>query len=242
LRNKYPQLSLQKIPSVSKKQMLEVDQLMMEKYQISLPQMMENAGLNLARLSQHFCRPGARILVCAGSGGNGGGALSAARRLHNWGYKVEICLNSQQLTPVPEQQRLILDQQDISFIHCSSINYKKYALILDGLLGYSVKGEVREPAASLIKDMNASRRKILSLDLPSGMHPDEGLIYEATIRAHATLTLALPKSCFNYPVAHSHVGELYVADISVPVELYKEMGIKIKHKDLFQKSGIVRLV
>ena len=82
------------IPRLTTAQMIEVDRLMIEKYKIDLVQMMENAGRNLARLAQELYLPHGQtnqpIVVLAGTGGNGGGALVSARRLLSWGYKVQV--------------------------------------------------------------------------------------------------------------------------------------------------------
>jgi len=66
-------------------------------------------------------------------------------------------------------------------------------IVLDALIGYSVRGAPREPIASLIRMANASGRPLLALDIPSGMSGDSGEAYDPTIRAVATLTLASRK-------------------------------------------------
>ena len=77
----------QEIPWLDTEQMIEVDRAMMEDYRIDLVRMMENAGRCLAILARDRFLDGSpvgkRVTVPAGSGGNGGGALVAARRLHN---------------------------------------------------------------------------------------------------------------------------------------------------------------
>jgi NAD(P)H-hydrate epimerase len=82
------------IPYLSTKQMIEVDRAMMQDYKIGLIQMMENAGRNLAHLARiRFLDgnpEGKQVIILAGTGGNGGGALVSARRLHNWGAKVHV--------------------------------------------------------------------------------------------------------------------------------------------------------
>lgn len=81
------------LPYLTTAQMVEVDRAMIQDFGIELIQMMENAGRNLANLGRlRFLggRPvGKRVVVLAGTGGNGGGALVAARRLHNWGAQLE---------------------------------------------------------------------------------------------------------------------------------------------------------
>ena len=82
------------LPAIDVPQMAEVDRLMIEEYHISLLQMMENAGRCLAVLARdRFLEgnpSGKRMMILAGSGGNGGGALVCARRLHGWGAEVEV--------------------------------------------------------------------------------------------------------------------------------------------------------
>ena len=76
---------------VDTEQMIEVDRAMVEDFHIDLIQMMENAGRNLAALARERFLDGdpigKRTAIMAGSGGNGGGALVAARRLHNLGRR-----------------------------------------------------------------------------------------------------------------------------------------------------------
>ena len=68
------------VPQITTQQMIEIDRLMIDHYGITLFQMMENAGLNLARLAIEFAEESDAFLILAGSGGNGGGTLVAARR------------------------------------------------------------------------------------------------------------------------------------------------------------------
>src|SRR5215470_8136095 len=103
-------LSDGEVPYLTTEQMIEVDRAMMEDYHIELMQMMENAGRNLAHLARDRFLDGdpegKLVVVLAGSGGNGGGALVAARRLHNWGARVQVVLAEpmDKLTPGPAHQ------------------------------------------------------------------------------------------------------------------------------------------
>ena len=84
------------IPVITTGQMIEVDRAMMEDYGIDLIQMMENAGRSLAYLARHRFLAGdprsKQVVVLAGPGGTGGGALECARRLHNYGAQVQVVL------------------------------------------------------------------------------------------------------------------------------------------------------
>jgi YjeF-related protein N-terminus len=82
------------VPSLTTEQMIEVDRAMIQEMRIELIQMMENAGRNLAHLARvRFFDgnpAGKHVVVLAGTGGNGGGALVCARRLHTWGALVQV--------------------------------------------------------------------------------------------------------------------------------------------------------
>src|SRR6516225_7447200 len=96
------------VPAVTAEQMREVDRVAMQETGPNLFQMMENAGRNLAALSMELLGNGwqqASYLVLAGSGGNGGGGICAARHLANHGCRVSLCLaDPEHLGEVPAFQ------------------------------------------------------------------------------------------------------------------------------------------
>src|SRR6516164_7797569 len=100
------------VPAVDAAQMREVDRIAMEETGPNLFQMMENAGRNLARLAMDVLGGRwrhAKVLVLAGSGGNGGGGICAARHLANRDVSVTLCLaDPSKLQGVPAFQRTIL--------------------------------------------------------------------------------------------------------------------------------------
>ncbi|MFQ6616474.1 MAG: NAD(P)H-hydrate epimerase, partial [Fidelibacterota bacterium] len=81
-------------PSITADQMREIDRLMVEEMGISLEQMMEQAGRNLADLAVELLHrrrprgPDYRVVVACGTGNNGGGGMVAARILSNRGIEV----------------------------------------------------------------------------------------------------------------------------------------------------------
>ena len=114
-------------------------------------------------------------------------------------------------------------------------------LIIDGLIGYSLSGAPRGPVAQLIRWANAQSAPILALDTPSGLDITTGEANDPTIQATATMTLALPKHGLLAAQSETIVGELYLADISVPPELYQSPAIGVQVGSLFAEDDIVRL-
>jgi NAD(P)H-hydrate epimerase len=236
------------VPYLTTEQMIEVDRAMVEDYHIELMQMMENAGRNLAHLTRDRFLDGdpegKPVVVMAGTGGNGGGALVAARRLHNWGARALVVLAQprHKLTPVPAHQLDILTPMRVPVLTAEEVGtLTAPAVILDGLIGYSLRGAPRGAAAELIRWANGQRAPILALDVPSGIDAGTGTVYDPAVRATATMTLALPKKGLRLPGAEELVGELYLADISVPPGLYASPALDLSLGPLFHRADVIRL-
>ena len=92
------------VPAVTSVEMATVDQAMVEDYGIDFIQMMENAGRVLAAMARDRFLDGdprgKTVVVLAGPGGNGGGALVAGRRLHGWVRHVRTSVSSISQTSV----------------------------------------------------------------------------------------------------------------------------------------------
>jgi len=235
------------VPSLTTDQMIEVDRAMVEDLHIELIQMMENAGRNLASLArERFLDDhpvGKHVVVLAGTGGNGGGALVAARRLHNWGAQVRVFLTrpDKDFTPVSAHQLDIVCRMHVPVFQAGTMQDSEHTdLIIDGMIGYSLKGAPHGAARDLIQWANSQQSPVLALDVPSGLDTTTGTVFDPAINATATMTLALPKKGLCAQSVHGHMGELYLADISVPVSLYQEvLGLRVG--SLFAKSDIIRL-
>jgi NAD(P)H-hydrate epimerase len=220
----FPPVAAESLPWITVAQMREVDRLMVAEFQISLEQMMENAGRNLALLARQLLggdARGRRVLVLAGSGGNGGGGLVTARHLIVAGADVSVALAvpSKRLAPVTQRQYETLSRLGVS----TGSDVEAAELIVDALLGYSQKGAPSGDVARLIRQTVGAR--VLALDVPSGLELETARLHEPHVRAAATLTLALPKAALRSDNAADVVGALYLADISVPPAVYERLGL-----------------
>ena len=243
-----PSVNSEKVPYLTTNQMIEVDRLMIEVFGIALMQMMENAGRNLADVARSCFlggnSVGKKVVVLAGTGGNGGGALVCARRLHNWGAQISVFLTKpdDQFTKVPAHQLRILREMQVNIEPAAKVSsVEEPDLIVDGIIGYSLKGAPRGPARDLIRWANAQSVPTLSLDAPSGIDTTTGGVFDPCIKAAATMTLALPKEGLRKPDVKKQVGELYLADISVPPELYAKPSLGISVGPLFTLGDVLRL-
>lgn len=193
---------------------------------------------DLALLARHLLGGGARgrhVLVLAGTGGNGGGGLVAARHLHVAGADVAVALAEDCVAPIPADQLEILRRTGVP-VEVGVPDEREPELVVDALLGYSQQGDPRGAAARLVA-WSAGRR-VLALDTPSGLELETGEVRRPCVRAQATLTLAAPKEGLRAPGAREVAGELFLADISVPPLVYERLGVA--YASPFAENTIVR--
>ena len=227
--------------------MKEVDRLMIDSYGITLIQMMENAGRNLALLAKQMLGNNIinrKICVLAGNGNNGGGGLVAARHLSNWGAEVTVLIAtpSADFKEVAAQQLEIVRHLPISVVFAGNqaeyIDWCTCQLIIDAIFGYGLNRSPEGLVADIIRTVTTLDCPILSLDSPTGLNLSNGHISDILIRADATLTLALPKTGLLKDNAQPYVGNLYIGDISVPPLLYRQLGLEVG--PIFEKNPIIR--
>ncbi len=221
------------VPAVTAEQMREVDRLATEEFGLGILQMMENAGRNLAgNVMEMLDEARGEVTVLAGSGGNGGGGLCCARHLHNRGFTVWVVLSKEPatLTGAAANQLHILQAAGVGAClkHAPAQAQEEEVIrraqvVVDALIGYSLRGAPRGRVAELIDLCNQHAVRVLSLDVPSGLDATTGEAAGVVVRPERTLTLALPKTGLR-----DVPGELYLADIGIPPELYQWLGLSFE--------------
>lgn len=213
-------LCWQDLPSVTAVQMAAVDRVATDEVGLSLPVMMENAGRDLARLTRALYDL-QQVTVLIGPGGNGGGGLVAARHLANRGLAVEVVLATDQVHEVTARQLAITRAMSLP-VRNGPPPHQEDRVVLDALLGYSLRGQPTSRYAELIEWANTQPGPVLSLDTPSGLDVTTGSPAVPCVRADATLTLALPKTGL---LGAPEAGRLFLADIGIPLAVHDRLGI-----------------
>ena len=213
------------VQAITTDEMREVDRVAIEETGPNLYQMMENAGRTLATLALRELgeqRDQAHVVVLAGAGGNGGGGICAARHLANRGLRVSLCLASPgSLGEVPAWQRRVFQGTSGQEVAIRDLEQGHYDLVLDALVGYSLRGAPRGSTVELIRWANGQGAPTLSLDVPSGVDSTTGQAPGDFVRARTTMTLARPKT----GLVPRRTGRLLLADIGIPAETYRRSGL-----------------
>ncbi len=212
------------VPAVTADQMRQIDRIAVEEFGLGILQMMENAGRSLAgNVMDMLSEARGEVTVLAGPGGNGGGGLACARHLHNHGFQVWLVLDRQarRLGGVATQQLRVLQAaglQPAAYAEADQLVHRS-AIVVDALIGYSLRGAPRSRTAELIDLCNRSARRVLALDVPSGLDATTGEMPGVVVQPERTLTLALPKTGLQWVG-----GELYLADIGIPAAVYHRLA------------------
>ncbi|MFP4457097.1 MAG: NAD(P)H-hydrate dehydratase [Halanaerobiales bacterium] len=202
--------------------------------------LMENAGKALADKCLKLNKE--KILIICGNGNNGGDGLVAARHLINSGLQVNLFILDKKLTKSSDINLKIISKMlnKIYFLNELDLlksQLKDSDLVIDALFGTGFKGRIEGYLAEVVDLIISSGKIILSADLPSGIEANTGLIDGSCIKANYTVTFGLSKIGLHLDQSRKFVGELEVADISLPRELLDTNSLKnnLITKDMARK-------
>ncbi len=201
--------------TISVKQAQKFDQDAQKKLGLPSIILMENAGRHVAQEALKMLGKKKNVLVVCGAGNNGGDGLVAARHLLNAGIKVGVLMAGKpaKLKSDPKINYNILKRMGTAkFIRRFS---GRYDLIIDSLFGIGLKSEVRRPHAEIIDQMNAGKRPILAVDVPSGLDADTGAVMGGAVKAGRTVTFVAPKKGFFLKQGPACCGRIVVRDIGI---------------------------
>jgi NAD(P)H-hydrate epimerase len=201
-----------------------------EYFGISLLQLMENAGRNVAAEIVSRFSKGQKVVFFCGLGGNGGDGFVAARHLLAQGFEVSVVLarrgrdirheaavqNWCALQPFRGSIK-ILEVGDSSVIPAVDGD-----VIVDALLGTGTKGKLRPPITQVVEWINGLRGFKVAVDVPTGVDSDTGEVLGNAVKADLTVTFHKSKSGLR--AAKKYVGELVVRDIGLPDETARFAG------------------
>lgn len=199
-------------------------------YGITLLQLMENAGRNVAEEIQKRFPKTKKVVFFCGLGGNGGDGFVAARHLYSQGYKVTIVLAGKS-RDINHESALInwnalnplLDSITVFEVSDSSAIPKlETDVVVDALLGTGTKGKLKAPILQLVETINSMKAFKIAVDVPTGIDSDNGDVLGVAVKADLTLTFY--KSKDGLDKAKKYVGELAVRDIGLPFALERFAG------------------
>lgn len=220
-------------------EMREIDERAIQNYGIPGIVLMENAGLQVVEaIREKFPDLSQRnVAILAGKGNNGGDGLVVARQLQNRGIAVQVFLLARRdevrgdaRTNLEIALKIGVDIEEVvspDHLHRIQEALHRKHLLVDAILGTGLTSPLRGFYREVISVVNASNIPVVAIDIPSGLSSDTGEVPGEHVKANLTVTFALPKrGQLLYPAAAS-VGDLVVADISIPPKVIEETDINV---------------
>jgi len=220
---------------LSRQQVRQVDRYAIESVGVPGVVLMENAGRNAAdAVEKHLGGAGGRsVAVVAGVGNNGGDGFVVARHLAMRGARVVTFLvapreklSADARTNLDIICRLKHDIRQVSGKELGSFadTLKGFDLVVDAVGGTGIDGPLRGDPAEAVRQMNASGRPVVAIDIPTGLDCDTGEPSGPTVRAVMTVTFVARKKGFDAPGAAAYTGRVVLADIGIPADLVASLS------------------
>ncbi len=216
-------------------EMRNLDKSAIENFGITQELLMENAGgaVFFTILKEHGIE-NKKFAVFCGIGNNGGDGLVVARKIHSTGGDVQVFLlgDEKKFKGSAKKNFEIVSGLPLEIIRMDSIESIKDEVaacdaIVDALFGTGLTRAVEGLYKEVIRLINQSGKPVFSVDIPSGISGNTGLIMGEAVRADFTITFGLPKiGNMLYP-GFKNCGKLYVTHISFPPLLYNKESLNV---------------
>jgi len=209
----------------------QVDQHTIHELGIPGIELMRKAGNFVSLKAKKILKdvPGSRIDIFCGTGNNGGDGFVAACDLWEWGADIRVWIIGDPVK-ISGDAKHFYQQCQQAEIRIQAIQKSEQLelidrlpeadLIIDGLLGTGLRGEVRGLIRTIIETINQARRPVLAIDIPSGILGDTGQVGGLAVRAIKTVTMGFLKRGLLFSPGREYAGEVVLADLGYPARSY----------------------
>ncbi len=223
------------IPIATVNQMRECDRFTIDELGIPGILLMETAARAVTDKSLELLqgRPQSKkVTLYCGKGNNGGDGFAIARHLHNLGMNVRVMLmgtinslKGDALFNAGLFRGTIIEKPDPDMFSSDWWLDDGCDMIIDALLGTGFKGRVRDDYATVIKYINNQDVPVISVDIPSGVAGDTGIVQDLATEADMTVTFGLIKPGLVLYPGREYAGQITVADIGIPTDVVENQNI-----------------
>lgn len=186
-------------------------------------ELMTRAGAEAARFAAGVTPPGGRVLVLCGPGNNGGDGFVVARRLAEAGFRVDVACSAPKADLTGDAARAVAEWPG-PVRRLEEADPSTADLVVDALFGIGLGRDLDGVAADMVGRLTDSGCAVLSLDVPSGIDADTGIVRGAAVQARWTATFACRKPGLLLGAGRRHAGEVVVADIGISDAVLADTG------------------
>ena len=223
-------------------EMRRIDQAAINDWLVPEIVLMENAAAAIVNEMGKIVPdlPQKKVVILAGTGNNGGDGLAVARHLHNKGVTVKVFLISERNLSASAETNLSMleklpikiykvDNEKSTQLLQATLNYED--IIIDAIYGTGLSRELSPLVKKVLSMVNKRDCLRIAIDMPSGLHSENGQIMGYGFKADYTLALALPKLGYYIGEGSEYTGEVRVCDINISPEIVEEIKPKCQKID-----------
>ena len=227
---------------VSAEQMRQIEEEAIQHYGIPSLLLMENAAWAVVEEIRRYLSKegdgdlsGRKVVILVGKGNNGGDGLAVARQLVFLGMDVTAFLfaNPKELKgDAALNLRLFQGTPGKCFIiegekqrRLTRLALAQAEVVVDALFGIGMRGALPSLVEEYVDEVNCAPGWVISIDIPSGVEANTGIVYRAAIRAQTTVTFGLPKWGLFLGEGPDYCGRVVVDPISIPEAYLEDEGI-----------------
>lgn len=196
--------------------------------------LMENAGRNTYRLAkERYLSSAEGVAIFCGRGNNGGDGFVIGRYALRDGFSTRVfllCKASDLKGDAALNMELFRSMGGEIVEFTDKMKGIKEGIhdadmIFDAIFGTGLSRQVEGIEKKVIKEINASGKTVIAVDIPSGIDGRTGQPLGAAVRATHTFTYGYPKIGLVLQPGAYHTGKLTVIDISMPAFVEQKIGI-----------------
>lgn len=200
--------------------------------------LMEKAAMAIVELIRSKITRNDRILAVCGTGNNGGDGIATVRMLKELGYNADVLIigDEKRATDQTKQQLFIARNLDVKVYN--NVKVSEYTVIIDAIFGIGLSKPVVGVFEQIIESINASDNKVFSVDIPSGIHADNGKVMNIAVKADYTITFGVNKIGLVLYPGCEYAGEILVSDIGFPKKAIDYVKPSVFY---YEKEDLTRL-
>ncbi|MEE2997216.1 MAG: NAD(P)H-hydrate dehydratase [Pseudomonadota bacterium] len=191
--------------------------------------LMEAAGLAVANeiRARWSCCP---VAVLCGPGNNGGDGFVVARYLAQAGWPVSLyLLGAKGRLSGEAAQNARNWSGPTEPLSPSALDGAE--LVVDALFGAGLERPLEGVAREIVNLISISEAPCVSIDMPSGVHGDTGMVLGAAVRAELTVTFFRRKPGHLLMPGRERSGRVIVADIGIPETVLENISPTLTSND-----------
>lgn len=219
---------------VNSQEMKQLDKLTIKENNITSFELLQQAG---GTIFNHICRNGLcdsteSVAIIAGPGNNGGDALVVGYHFFEQGLNPAIIIIGKEDDQSTDSLKVIskLEERNYPYHRVYKIDdliaisefIDNASLIIDGIFGIGLRRNVEGIFSEIISMINNSYAKKISIDIPSGLNANNGLMMSNAVKADHTIVIQNYKQGNLLNDALDYSGEITLLDVGIIQTIFPE--------------------